>query len=182
MFRPFLVKISESRRHGTSSRPRGQSLAEFAIVLPIFLLVVFGMIDIGRVIWATDNITNAAREGARYASIHGGSEVLESFCPTGPSLAGTPQPGCAAWSPDSKEPTRTATRNFLVASGSSTTVWVCYYATTACSGNTDESGVTNARGVYVTVTVQAVVPILTGSLLGMSGFTVNAHSTVLVNN
>jgi TadE-like protein len=163
-------------------RDDGQGLAEFAIVLPIFLLIVFGMIDIGRVIWATDNITNAAREGARYASLHGGSGVMASFCPTGPSLSGTPQTGCAAWSPDSKEPTRKATRAFFVAAGASTTVWVCYYATTACSGNTDETGATNGRGSYVTVTVQATVPVLTGRLLGMSGFTVNAHSTVIINN
>jgi TadE-like protein len=165
------------RRH-----ERGQGLAEFAIVLPVFLLIVFAIIDLGRVIWATDNITNAAREGARYASIHGGSEVLAAFCPTGPGLSGTPAPGCAAWSPDSKEPTRAATRGYLVAAGGSTTVWVCYYVTTACSGNTDEAGVSNARGTYVTVTVQSTVGILTGRLVGLSGFTVNAHSTVLVNN
>jgi hypothetical protein len=170
------------RRFRLSDDERGQGLVEFALVLPIFLLVIFGIIDIGRVIWATDNITNAAREGARYASIHGDASVLQSFCPTGPGLPGTPSTGCPAWSPDSKEPTRVAARAFLVASGSSTTVSVCYYTTTACSGNSDQTGATNTRGTYVTVTVQATVPILTGTLLGRSGFTVNAHSTVLVNN
>jgi hypothetical protein len=160
----------------------GQGLVEFALVLPVFLLIVFGMIDVGRVIWATDDITNAAREGARYASVHGGSDLTKTFCPTGPSLAGTPQPSCSAWSPDSKEPTRVATRAYFVAAGGSTTVRVCYYTTSACSGDTDQSGASNVRGTYVTVTVQATVPILTGTLLGLHGFTVNAHSTVLVNN
>jgi hypothetical protein len=165
----------------------GQGLAEFAIVLPVFLLIVFGMIDVGRVIWATDDITNAAREGAHYASLHGGtfcSATLSASicCPTGPSLSGTPAPGCPTWSPDTKEPTRKATRAYFVAAGTGTTVWVCYYTTTACSGNTDQSGASNARGTYVTVTVQSTVPILTGSLIGLHGFTVNAHSTVLVNN
>jgi len=158
----------------------GQGLAEFAIVLPIFLVVVFGMIDVGRVIWATDNITNAAREGARFASIHGGSFI--SACPVGPSLAGTPAATCPAWSPDSKQPVRDAARAFFDPANSGATVWVCYYTTTACTGNSDQSGATNARGTYVTVTIQMSVPVLTGSLLGMSGFTVNAHSTVLVNN
>jgi hypothetical protein len=177
------MRVRGARSFGRLGRlDDGQGLAEFAIVLPIFLLIVFGMIDIGRVIWATDNITNAAREGARYASIHGGSGVLASFCPTGPSLSGTAAPGCPAWSPDSKEPTRIATRAYLVAAGSSTTVWVCYYATTACSGNADQTGATNGRGSYVTVTVQASVPIVTGRFVGLSGFTVNAHSTVIVNN
>ena len=166
---------------------RGQGLAEFAIVLPIFLLIVFGAIDLGRVIWATDDVTNAAREGARYASTHGGTWCSATgsigyCCPTGPGLSGTPQPSCSAWSPDSKEPTRVATRAFFIAAGSSTTVQVCYYTTASCSGDTDQSGATNTRGTYVTVTVQATVPILTGTLIGLHGFTVNAHSTVLINN
>ena len=158
----------------------GQSLAEFAIVLPVFLLIVFGMIDVGRVIWATDDITNAAREAARYASIHGGS--FFTSCPAGPNLSGTPAPSCPAWSPDSKEPVRNVARAYFVAAGSSQTVWVCYYTSTSCSGNTDQSGATNARGSYVTVTIQASVPLVTGRFIGLSGFTVNAHSTVLVNN
>jgi hypothetical protein len=168
------------RQIGARPFDRGQGLAEFALVLPVFLLVVFGIIDIGRVIWATDDITNAAREGARYASVHGGSFL--TVCPTGPSLTTTPAPSCPAYSPDSKEPTRAATRAFFVAAGSSTTVWVCYYTTTACSGDTDETGATNTRGSFVTVTIQSTVPVLTGTLVGLHGFTVNAHSTVLVNN
>lgn len=170
------------RRAGPRGDERGQGLAEFAIVVPVFLLVVFGMIDIGRVIWATDNITNAAREGARYASIHGDSSVLSSFCPTGPGLAGTPAPSCPGWSPDSKQPTREATKGFLVAAGTGTTVGVCYYTTTACSGDTDQTGATNTRGNYVTVTVQSTVPIITGNFIGLSGLTINSHSTVIVNN
>jgi hypothetical protein len=158
----------------------GQSLAEFAIILPIFLLVVFGMIDIGRVVWATDNITNAAREGARFASIHGGSPI--SACPVGPNMTGTPAATCPAWSPDSKQPIRDAARAFFDPTNSGATIWVCYYTTTACSGDADQSGASNNRGAYVTVSIRMNVPILTGTLLGLSGFTINAHSTVLVNN
>jgi len=158
----------------------GQGLAEFALVLPIFLLVVFGMVDVGRVVWATDNITNAAREGARYASIHGGSFI--TTCPVGPSMTGTPSPSCPTWSPDSKQPIRDAARAYFDPTNSGASIWVCYYTTTSCSGDTDQSAATNARGTYVTVTIQMSVPILTGTLLGLHGFTVNAHSTVLVNN
>jgi hypothetical protein len=182
--------LSWIRRFGLRTlrrRDDGQGLAEFAIVLPVFLIVVFGMIDVGRVIWATDDITNAAREGARYASLHGGTWCSASgsttvCCPTGPNLTSTPAPGCATYSPDSKEPTRIATRAYFVAAGRSSTVWVCYYTTSVCSGNTDQTGATNSRGTYVKVTVQSTVPILTGSLVGLHGFTVNAHSTVLINN
>ena len=49
---------------------RAQSLVEFAILLPIFLLVVLGIFDLGRVIYTLSALHNAAREGARYGAIH----------------------------------------------------------------------------------------------------------------
>ena len=164
----------------TRRRQRGQGLTEFAIVLPVFLMLVFAIIDLGRVVWALDNLANSAREGAHYASIHGNSKFVT--CPTGPGLTGTPAVGCSPWSPDSKEPTRVATRAFLVAPGTGVTVTVCYYATTPCSGNVDEAGVKNQRGAYVTVRITSTVPILTGSLVGLSNFSVSGSSTVIVNN
>jgi hypothetical protein len=56
-------------RHRSSNGSRGQELAEFAIVLPLLLLVVFGIMDLGRLFHSLITITNAAREGARYAMI-----------------------------------------------------------------------------------------------------------------
>ena len=48
---------------------KGQSLVEFALVLPIFIFLVFGIIEFGR-LWETVNImTSAAREGARAAAV-----------------------------------------------------------------------------------------------------------------
>ncbi len=47
---------------------RGQSLAELAVVLPILLVIVLGSIDLGRVFFAYISVTNAARNGARFAS------------------------------------------------------------------------------------------------------------------
>jgi Flp pilus assembly protein TadG len=44
---------------------RGQSLVEFALVLPLFLLLVAGVIDFGLGLNASITVTNAAREGAR---------------------------------------------------------------------------------------------------------------------
>ena len=46
--------------------PSGQELVEFAIVLPLLLLVAFGVLDLGRIFHSAITITNAAREGARY--------------------------------------------------------------------------------------------------------------------
>src|SRR3989304_5166188 len=46
---------------------RGVAAVEFAIVAPIFFLLVFGMIEFGRVIMVKQIITNASREGAPLA-------------------------------------------------------------------------------------------------------------------
>ncbi len=47
-------------------RARGQSLVEFALVVPVFLMIAFGTIDFGLAFDASMNITSAAREGARF--------------------------------------------------------------------------------------------------------------------
>jgi hypothetical protein len=46
---------------------RSQALIEFALVSPVLLLLLFGVIDIGRAIFYYDTINHAAREGARVA-------------------------------------------------------------------------------------------------------------------
>lgn len=46
---------------------KGQSLVEFALVLPILLMLLLGIIEGGRIIWAYVTVQNTAREAARYA-------------------------------------------------------------------------------------------------------------------
>src|SRR5689334_10854678 len=57
------------RRPGPARRPKsiGQSLVEFALVAPILLLVIFGIIDLARIIQAQVTINNAARQAVRFA-------------------------------------------------------------------------------------------------------------------
>jgi Flp pilus assembly protein TadG len=45
---------------------RGQSLVEFALSSVVLLLLVGGLVDIGRAIYASEALSNAAREGARH--------------------------------------------------------------------------------------------------------------------
>lgn len=47
---------------------RGQELVEFAIIFPVLVLFLFGVIDMGRLFHAITVITNAARVGARYGT------------------------------------------------------------------------------------------------------------------
>jgi Flp pilus assembly protein TadG len=49
---------------------RGQALVEFALVIPIFLLVLVAIFDLGRAVFAYNTLTNAAREGARIAIVN----------------------------------------------------------------------------------------------------------------
>jgi hypothetical protein len=53
----------------TRRNRRGQALVEFALVLPIFVLALFGVIDGARLIYTSNQLSQAAREGARVASV-----------------------------------------------------------------------------------------------------------------
>jgi Flp pilus assembly protein TadG len=48
-------------------RTRGQSLVEFAVVLPIFLLILSGILDFGFLLYSRMTVISATREGARVA-------------------------------------------------------------------------------------------------------------------
>lgn len=59
-----------SARGGRGAKSRGQSLVEFALVLPIFLVLFFMVMDFGTAIFTYNSLTNAAREGARLAIVN----------------------------------------------------------------------------------------------------------------
>lgn len=50
------------------TRQRGQSLVEFALSSVVLLLLVGGLVDIGRAIFITEALSSAAREGARHGA------------------------------------------------------------------------------------------------------------------
>jgi len=58
------------RLPGTMGRDRGAAAVEFAIVLPLLLLLAFGIIDFGRALNAQITLTQAAREGARLDALN----------------------------------------------------------------------------------------------------------------
>jgi hypothetical protein len=95
------------------SGQRSQALIEFALISPVLLLMIFGVIDIGRAVFYYDTLNHAAREGARSAVVASnqlptnatvltavtrqmiGTPVAEP-CPQGPITAATP-PANTAW-------------------------------------------------------------------------------------
>lgn len=65
-------------------REDGQSLVEFAIMLPLLLLIVTGLFDCARAVWQENTLAYAAREGTRYAIVHGSGSSL-SLGPADPA-------------------------------------------------------------------------------------------------
>ncbi len=51
----------------------GIAAVEFALVLPVFISIVLGLIEIGRVLYTDHTLDHAAREGVRYAIVRGAS-------------------------------------------------------------------------------------------------------------
>lgn len=96
-----LDNVCRSRR----KKRRGTSVVEFAVVAPVFFLLVFGMIEYGRMIMVQQVLTNASREGARRAVLDGAStsevtttvqNFLSSSTVQGATVAVNPSPPTSA--------------------------------------------------------------------------------------
>lgn len=56
---------------------RGATLVEFSIGVLVFATAMFAVLEFGRVLWAHNALTDAARRGARYAVLHKEIDVDE---------------------------------------------------------------------------------------------------------
>ena len=74
------------RRH--SPREGGQSLVEFALIFPIFVLMLFGLIDMGRAVYTNNTLSQTAREATRLAA-------AQAFW-VGETTSANPDPTCNA--------------------------------------------------------------------------------------
>lgn len=62
------------------SRSRGQSMVEYALVLPVFFMLTIGVVDFSRGILAYNTASYLARDGARYGvSPSHGTNAIESY-------------------------------------------------------------------------------------------------------
>jgi len=55
---------------------KGQSMVELALILPIIILILFGILEFGRIFYSYIVITNAAREGARVGAVGSPDSVI----------------------------------------------------------------------------------------------------------
>jgi Flp pilus assembly protein TadG len=64
---------------------RGSTLIEFSLVVFMFIIVLFGVVEMGRMVLVYTTMANAARAGARYAIVHGGDQTASGVNgPSGP--------------------------------------------------------------------------------------------------
>lgn len=142
-----------------SRRSRGQGLVEFALVLPLFLLLVMGIMDLGLAVFSYNSITNAAREGARLAIVNQDAASVTAKANSQARVAGAP------------------------------TVTVAYYqantdgtpdtSTTCPIGATTYIGVGCLAVVTFSGTYEPITPII-GRVLFSSGVTFTAKSVLPV--
>jgi Flp pilus assembly protein TadG len=166
------------RATSPSRRRRGQALVEFVLVAPIFFLLLFAIIDFGRYVYYVQILNNAAREGTRYAIVHGDRGIPSS---------GPPPIGSTSFDPSGNN-VRAVVRNYAIGVIGSVpadfVVAVRWCATTACpdvpAGTPDGDG-TNVRENTVTVNVtyrfKSLIPVVPIPAIQIEG-----ASTLVINN
>lgn len=155
----------------------GQALVEFALVAPLFFILLFMIIEGARFILYYEMVNNAAREGARYAIVHGSN----SSCPTGPMPPLLVNP-CDEGPDPNGDRVKEAVRDSairLAATGDLFTddpVWWTGSVPPQCG---DASNGSNRRGNRVTVCVDyaydPIFPVL-------PTITMSVEATLVVNN
>jgi Flp pilus assembly pilin Flp len=162
---------------------RGQTLVEFALILPVLVILLVGIFDLGHVVWTNDGLSNAAREAARYAIVHGGSDSTP--CPVGPApgtLIVPPASSDCPYPSPSIQSIKDKAEQWLQGVGGSHNVYVCYGDVVSCTSDTNAVGATNVRGTRVTVTVTTDMGLSAPALLGIGPFHLSASTTMLVSH
>ncbi len=72
--RPAASAGGRSLPHGCRRRERGQSLVEISVLLPLFLVLVIGLVEVASALNTHITVVNAARDGARLGSKGGATE------------------------------------------------------------------------------------------------------------
>lgn len=167
-------------RRSKRQRTRGQSLVEFALVLPVFLLMLFGLIDGARYVFASNALSNAAREGARKASVEA-SWIAKANTSCG-TIGG---PVCPADAATLKTHVTTAANQEMAPFGSVTNLYIScddsapptgqWVSGTACTSATKSGQLVSVR---VTYQWSAFTPIVS-SIMG--NITASGAATMSIN-
>jgi len=139
---------------------RGQAIVEFALVAPIFFVVLFGIVEAGRFMFYYETLNNATREGARYAIVNGANSLT---CSTGPAA-----PNSVSCDPDGSDvvdKTRAAAFGIPPSAVTVTPTWM---------PDNGRGSRVSVRAIYTYTSLIPIVP--------LPPVTVEAESTLVVNN
>lgn len=166
------------------NKSRGQALVEFALVAPLFFLLLFGIVEAGRFIFYYEVLNNATRDGARYAIVNGASSLYRKTGPPAPGLVCTP----TICDPTGLDVVQAVRKSAVGVVGTGITVERCWWYKDcdfvthgACPPAVDPFCGDNARGASVTVTASytyaSLIPIVP-----LPNITVTAESSLVINN
>ncbi len=115
-----------------AQRRRGAATVEFAVVIPVLLTFILGIVEIGRLVMVAQVNTNAAREAARYAA-QGGADTatVDSYTRTYLTAAGI--------------------NSAAAGSGSAVTIAIEFQSGSAWTATTDPSALPSGTPIRATV-------------------------------
>jgi Flp pilus assembly protein TadG len=157
----------------------GAALIELALLTPLFLLLIFGAFELGRVAHYAVEVENAARAGASYGGENMGNaassstviQAAQNDAPDLPSLQATPSAGCVC-------ETLNLTSGTPTFSPSTGTVSCTDATITSCTGTS--STVTKSVVSYVLVNTSATIsPVFTVRGLPTS-YTLHGYSAMRI--
>jgi hypothetical protein len=160
-------------------------MVEFALVLPIFFVMFFGLIDVGRLVYMSSTLSQAAREGARLAAVEA------SWIGQGGTWPSCGQPGgpvCPTDADQLRDDVAAAANRMLKPFGSVTTASVylrCDPQDSPPTGNWADARATcvgSQIGQIVSVRVQLTFTPITPIASGVVGpVTTSGFATMVIN-
>jgi hypothetical protein len=155
-------------------------MVEFALIAPIFIVLLFSIIEFGRAVYHIQMLNHAAREGARYAIVHGS----ESMCPSGPMPAGKESDACDPTGANVVAATKNAAIAVLDSSPTDFQVHVRWCDQSGgigdCPGTIGDG--TNARNEAVHVEVAYTFRPFLAGVVPLPTFNLSGGSTLVVNH
>lgn len=153
--------ISLFKKPANHKKEVAQTFVEFALVFPIILMITYGIIELGRMVFIYASVTNGAREGSRYGSAAGvGDNSIVQYADCAGIKDAVRHTAFLITVPDS---------NINISYEISPSAG---WSTTCATVQSDPSIVQLGDRVLVQVAVQ-YEPII-GNFLGIHGFTINA--------
>ena len=168
---------------GRKDESRGQSLVEFTLVAPFLFVLLLGIFEAGRFVLYQQTLNSAAREGARYAIVHGarGDPQVGPLASGVPELEGWDETGATV-----QETVEDAAIGMLDTDRLAIDLcWQTGSDRAVPTRSTDCTEGNNNRGSPVTVWVDYDYDPILRDLLGFSflpTITISVESTYVINN